>query len=102
MYDRPFPRNHNKGPALQDEHVPEWGKGGFGTYFEWRRAHRTVWKSIPAEVALRRLARAEVLGLSYEEYTLELLDTGRYLQKSDSRLAEIRRLRKMRQVRAIR
>jgi hypothetical protein len=89
-----FPRNHTQGPPLEDEHVPEWGKGGFGTYFEWRRAHRAVWKTIPTEVALRRLRRAEALGLSYEEYTLELLDTGRYLQEGDPRVGEIKRMRK--------
>jgi hypothetical protein len=94
MNDGSFPRNHNQGPRLGDEHVPEWGKGGFGTYFEWRRAHRLVWKSIPAEIALRRLKHAEALGLTYEEYTSELLDTGRYLQAGDPRVAEIKRMRK--------
>jgi hypothetical protein len=28
---------------------------------------------------LRRLARAEELGMSYHEYTLEILERGRYL-----------------------
>ena len=27
MDDGLFPRNHNNGPPLEDEHVPEWGKG---------------------------------------------------------------------------
>ena len=99
MDDGLFPRDHNNGPPLEDEHVPEWGRGGFGTYFEWRRAHRAAWKSIPAEVALRRLGKAEALGLSYEEYTLELLDTGRYLQEDDKRVAEIRRLRRRKETR---
>jgi hypothetical protein len=30
-----------------------------------------------------RLARAEAAGVSYEEYMLELLDTGRHLQAAD-------------------
>jgi hypothetical protein len=50
-------------------------------------------------VALRRFGKAEALGLSYQEYTLELLDTGRYLQEGDRRVAEIRRLRKRKQTR---
>ena len=94
MDDGLFPRGHNNGPPLEDEHVPEWGRGGFGTYFEWRRAYRAAWKSIPAEVALRRLGKAEALGITYEEYTLELLDTGRHLQQGDRRVTEIKRLRK--------
>ena len=32
-----------------------------------------------AEIALRRLARAEELGISYRAYTLEILERGRYL-----------------------
>ncbi|CAN5316620.1 hypothetical protein BH10PSE7_BH10PSE7_21710 [soil metagenome] len=94
MVDALLLLGHNNGPPLDDEHVPEWGRGGFGTYFEWRAAHRKVWKSIGRDVAMRRLARAESIGLTYEEYTIELLDTGRYLQKSESRIAEIMRKRK--------
>lgn len=75
----------NGGPPLDDEkpHVPEWGRGGFKTYFPWRAAHRAVWKRVPTETALRRLAKAEAIGLTYEEYTLELLERGRYLQPDD-------------------
>jgi hypothetical protein len=41
-------------------------------------------------VVLRRLARAEQLGLTYREYALELLERGRYLQATDTdRIAEI-------------
>jgi hypothetical protein len=93
MNDGLFPLGHNQGPPLDDEHVPEWGRGGFGTYFEWRRAWRAAWKSIPAEMALKRLARAEAAGLTYEEYTSELLDTGRYLHKGDQRVFEIKQRR---------
>jgi hypothetical protein len=32
---------------------------------------------------LKRLQRAERIGLTYEEYTLELLERGRYLQPGD-------------------
>jgi hypothetical protein len=43
---------------------------------------------------LRRHERAERLGLTYEEYTLEILDSGRYLGPDDvDRIAEIKRKR---------
>ena len=42
----------------------------------WRRARKRAW-SAPREVALRRLARAERLGMTYREYTLEILERGR-------------------------
>jgi hypothetical protein len=44
----------------------------------WRRAHKKAWKA-PPEIALRRLARAEELGMTYKEYTLEILERGKYL-----------------------
>ena len=34
---------------------------------------------MPREIALSRLARAEELGMSYREYTLEIMERGRYL-----------------------
>jgi len=83
---------HNGGPPLDS--TPEWGPDGIGNYFEWRAAHRTVWKAVPAEIAIRRAEKAESLGLTYREYMLELLDHGRYLQENDtSRIAEIKALR---------
>jgi hypothetical protein len=45
----------------------------------WQRAHRRAWKTPPPEIALRRLARAEELGMTYREYTLEILERGRFL-----------------------
>jgi hypothetical protein len=93
MLFSPHPHNHNQGPPL-DEHVPEWGRDGFGSYFEWRAAHRKARKSAGRDIAMHRLARAEAAGLTYEEYTLELLDTGRYLQQGDRRVAEIRSKRR--------
>jgi hypothetical protein len=74
---------HNGGPPLDDEHVPAWGTGGIGTYFHWRRAHRRAWKAIPHATQLRRLEKAEALGLTYEEYTLEILERGRYVQADE-------------------
>ena len=65
---------HNGGPPMEEpEHAVTWGQ------FVWRRAHKKAWKTPPREVALRRLARAEELGMSYKDYTLEILERGRYL-----------------------
>ena len=83
---------HNGGPPL-DGHVPEWGPGPIGTYFDWKRAYRRS-RSAPRSVVMFRLARAERVGLTYEEYLLEILDRGRYLQVEDAdRLAEIKAAR---------
>ncbi|MDB5401225.1 MAG: hypothetical protein JWQ55_3243, partial [Rhodopila sp.] len=46
--------------------------------FCWRKAHRSAWKTPPREIALRRLERAEALGMTYREYTLEILERGRF------------------------
>lgn len=65
----------NGGPPLEDEEDPgalSWRA------FCWRKASKRAWKA-PPEVALRRLARAEELGMSYREYTLEILERGKYL-----------------------
>ncbi len=63
----------NGGPPLEDDPNLSW-RG-----WVWRRAHRRAWKTPPREITLRRLARAEELGLSYRAYTLEILERGRYL-----------------------
>ena len=84
---------HNGGPPLDDDHIPEWGGDGIGTYFDWKRAHRAS-RRASRSVALFRLARAERVGLTYEEYLLEILDRGRYLQiEDDARIAEIKAAR---------
>ena len=79
----PAGRGHNGGPPL-DDRLPEWGRGPIGTYFGWKAAHKAAWKAVPAEIAVRRANKAAELGLSYEEYTLEILERGRYLQASDT------------------
>ena len=83
--ESPLPHNHNGGPPLDDpdDHVPAWGNAGLRTYFGWKRAYEQVWKSVPHAIMLRRLKKAQACGLTYEEYTLYLLDTGRYLQPTD-------------------
>jgi len=65
---------HNGGPPLEDaDPSASW------RLFVWRKAHKQAWKTPPREIALRRLARAKTLGLSYREYTLEILERGRHL-----------------------
>ena len=78
---------HNGGPSLEPprrpSHRPPWGPGPIGTFFAWKAAHRAAWR-VSRDVALRRLEAAERLGLTYEEYTLELLERGRHLQPEDA------------------
>lgn len=64
---------HNGGPPLEDRVANDWS-----TYC-WRRAHKKAWKTPPREIALRRLRRAEELGMTYHEYTAIFLDTGKLL-----------------------
>jgi len=93
---------HNGGPPLEDpeeedEHEPEWGKGGFKTYFDWKNANARAWKKVPYQIMMLRLDKAERLGLTYEEYSMEILERGVYLQEEDvERIAEIKRARKKR------
>ncbi len=70
----------NGGPPLVEKpHEPEWGKGEIARYFEWRTAHRKAWRK-PSGIVLRRMERAEELGLTYEEYTLEIMERGYFPQ----------------------
>ena len=84
----------NGGPALDDDAGPEWGDGDPYIYFNWKAAHRKAWKPASRDIALFRLEKAEALGLTYEEYTLELLERGRYLSGADTdRIDAIKRKR---------
>ena len=65
---------HNGGPPLDEVRVAnEW------SHYCWRRAHKAAWKTPPREIALRRLKRAEELGMTYKEYTAIILDRGVHL-----------------------
>lgn len=66
---------HNGGPPMQ----PDDPGGQSWRGWCWRRAHKRAWRTPPREIALSRLARAEALGMSYKEYTLEIMERGRYL-----------------------
>jgi hypothetical protein len=86
----PLGIGHNGGPPLED-HVPEWGLDGPGQYFRWKGAREQAWRPKSRDHALFRLARAEQVGLTYEEYTLEILERGRRLQVEDvERVAAIK------------
>lgn len=69
----------NGGPPLDDEEDP----GASWHLWCWRRAHRRAWRTPPREIALRRLARAEALGMTYRAYTLEILERGRHPGRGD-------------------
>ncbi|WP_275189377.1 hypothetical protein [Bradyrhizobium sp. CSA112] len=93
------PAGHNGGPPLDQEHRPEWGNGGIGNYFYWKAAHRAAWHNPSPGIVAFRIGKAERLGLTYEEYTLEILERGRHLQVEDvERIAEIKRARSARTV----
>jgi len=88
------PAGHNGGPPLEDAHIPEWGNDGIGNYFYWKAAHRAAWKHPSPGIAAFRMRKAERLGVTYEEYTLEILERGRHLQVEDvERIAAIKRKR---------
>lgn len=100
-WDAPaHPRTHNGGPPLEepDRHVPEWGPGGIGSYFDWKRARQRAFAPVSHSIMMRRVKKAEACGVTYEEYMLVLLDTGRYLQPSDTQI--IRRILARRQRKA--
>ena len=75
---------HNGGPPL--DHVPEWGTGGIGNYFSWKAASDNAFNDVSYDTAIRRARKAEQLGLTYREYTLEILERGRYLQVEDKEM----------------
>ena len=95
----PAPAGHNGGPPLDREHRPEWGNDGIGNYFYWKAAHRAAWKNPSPGIVAFRIKKADRLGLTYEEYTLEILERGRHLQIEDvERIAEIKQARAARAV----
>ena len=68
---------HNQGPPLEEPVADAFVR------WRWRNVHRQVWKNPPVSILKLRVARAEAAGVSYREYMLELLDTGRHLQAAD-------------------
>ncbi len=68
---------HNQGPPLDEPVADAFVR------WRWRKAHKEAWKTPPMSILKFRVARAEAAGVSYREYMLELLDTGRHLQAED-------------------
>jgi hypothetical protein len=66
---------HNGGPPLNDP--PEVGRSW--RLHCWRMAHAKAWAPPPREVLIKRVTRAKALGMTYRQYTLEILERGRYL-----------------------
>jgi hypothetical protein len=77
-------KSHNGGPPLDDYDGPPWGDGDPFVFLAWRAARDRAWKAPGRDVLLMRLERAESIGLTYEEYTLEILERGRHLHSEDS------------------
>jgi hypothetical protein len=77
---RPIGIGHNGGPPLEPrKRRSTLDSGPIGRSFDWRFAHRKAWKK-PREIALRRQENAEALGLTYEEYALEIMERGYFPQ----------------------
>jgi len=68
---------HNQGPPLDEPVVDAFVR------YRWRKAHAEVWKNPSLSILKLRMQRAEAAGVSYREYMLELLDSGRHLQAAD-------------------
>ena len=75
---QPAAIGHNNGPPLEEE-----APGYLWRRHSWKKAYQKAWKTPPMDILKFRVARAEAAGVTYEQYMLELLDTGRHLQKSD-------------------
>jgi hypothetical protein len=93
---RPIGIGHNGGPPLTErKRRSATGGGSIGRYFDWRFAHRKAWKK-PREVALRRQKKAEALGLTYEEYSLEIMERGYYPQPEHAEAIKTKRAQRRR------
>ncbi len=69
---RPAGIGHNGGPPLEVDDPGGW------RLWRWKQAKKQAW-AVPREIALRRMERAKSLGMSYHQYTLEIMERGRYL-----------------------
>jgi len=65
---------HNGGPPLEDAHRPEWVDGGIGKLLLLEAAHRRAWHQFRIRIVAFAVQSRTGLGLTYEEYTLEILD----------------------------
>jgi hypothetical protein len=76
VWGLPVRIGHNQGPPLEEpvDAFVRW---------RWRKVHREAWRNPSSSILKLRVARAEAAGVTYREYMLELLDTGRHLQATD-------------------
>jgi hypothetical protein len=81
---------HNGGPPLEDWIARDWND------YCWRRAYKRAWKTPPREIALRRLRRAEAIGMTYRGYQAVILDRGIYLDRREDTSEERAFARRMR------
>lgn len=86
---------HNGGPPLQERKRRSSSSGKIGTSFDWRFAHRKAWKK-PRDIALRREEKAAALGLTYEEYSLEVMERGYFPQPEHVETIKARRAERIR------
>lgn len=63
---------HNLGPGLFDWDIFE--------RHQMAEVHKVAWIPPSYDIVRKRMAKARELGLSYHDYTLEILERGRYLQ----------------------
>jgi hypothetical protein len=68
---------HNQGPPLEEPVADAFVR------WRWRKAHKEAWRNPSHSILKLRVARAEAAGVTYREYMLELLDSGRHLQAED-------------------
>jgi hypothetical protein len=95
-------RSDNGGPPLDEYKGPPWGKGDPYIFLAWQAAHAEAWRPPSRDIMLLRLNQAERLGLTYREFTLELLERGRHLTEADSeRIDAIKAARKRRRARPL-
>ena len=76
-------RSDNGGPPLDDYKGPPWGKGDAYIFLAWQTAHAQGLEAAKPRRDADAAGRAERLGLTYEEYTLEILERGRHLSEQD-------------------
>jgi predicted metal-dependent HD superfamily phosphohydrolase len=79
---QPAQIGHNNGPPIEDEQP-----GYLWRRYRWAKVHAAAWKTPSMGVLKFRVARAEAAGLSYRDYMLTLLDTGRHAQAKDRDVA---------------
>lgn len=93
---RPIGIGHNGGPSMKEPRRRSTpGSAAIGRGFDWRIAHRKAWKK-PRDIALRRQENAEALGLTYEEYSLEIMERGYFPQAEHVETIKSKRVQRRR------